>query len=144
MKPTLSPATRVGLFTTLLQHGEAQSSDIETRTVHLCPECDEPHDSRWDAVECCEQSIETATYYACPACDKAHPHRDEAAACCGCAGAVAPQRCPVCDREAGDYEDAADCCLWKDLGAPDRWRIAAAVEGGSSWADAIAAATGAR
>lgn len=48
--------------------------------------------------------------------------------------------CPVCEAEYDDHEGAADCCLWKDADLPARWRIAAAVRGGATWQEAIAAA----
>lgn len=77
------------------------------------------------------------TYYRCPDCAKEHDDEDDAVKCC----AIAPSAdtdCPVCDAAYGEsnypFRDAADCYLWKDITAPERWRIANAVEAGSTWA----------
>lgn len=143
-RPALSPLTRSRLFTTLLAQAEAEAdpkkraASVETRTVYLCPQCDDEHKTEDAAMYCCAPSIEEATRYVCPECDEDHETESAAMECCGCAGAPAPARCPVCNGEAQDYEDAADCCLWKDLDKLARRRIANAVEAGEHWSDAIA------
>ena len=64
---------------------------------------------------------------------------------------TAPDQCPICSRDHGDdwegddwlgaNEDdihkAAHCCLWKTHDHAARVRIAARVEAGSDWYDAI-------
>jgi hypothetical protein len=69
----------------------------------------------------------------CPDCFEVYEWEDEAVDCCADDVPKHPEEgdthCPVC---------AAECCLWKDIAAPARWQIAAAVESGASWIDAIA------
>jgi hypothetical protein len=72
--------------------------------------CFEDYDDDEDAAEDCCQSV-------------GHPEEAHA--------------CPVCNAAAIDPWAAADCCLWKDLPAPARWKIAAAVEAGSTWGDEL-------
>ena len=47
--------------------------------------------------------------------------------------------CPVCGEEADSIHQAADCCLWKNLDWPTRYRIARAIENGSTWAEELGA-----
>lgn len=86
-----------------------------------------------------ERHIETVTYYVCPVCDEKHDYRSEAAECCGEDDEHSEEAssCPVCGNRYGEPHVAADCCLWKDLDAPSRWRIADAVEAGATWAEAL-------
>lgn len=77
-----------------------------------CPDCREVYDWEDEALECCADDIPK------------HPEEGDT-------------RCPVCAAECADIYAAADCCLWKDLTAPARWRMAAAVEGGAIWINAI-------
>jgi hypothetical protein len=89
--------------------------------------------------------------YKCPACDALHEDEFDAEDCCPYDGDVTEnllhdqegdEKCPVCGEGCADAYLAADCCLWKDLPPAARWRIAAAVEGGAEWRDAIAKETG--
>jgi hypothetical protein len=77
----------------------------------------------------------------CPECGDSHDWEDEASECCApnalAEVAESPGHCPICRADNyGPYE-AADCCLWKDIDAPTRWRIAAAVHAGATWAEAL-------
>ena len=47
--------------------------------------------------------------------------------------------CPVCLRPASSNLEAAECCLWKhpQLDLSGRFRIAKAVDNGSTWLEAI-------
>ena len=82
--------------------------------------------------------------YQCDNCEEVHDFESDAEECCSDEGTLgaSSQCCPVCGEDGGDYRDAADCCLWKDLAAPARWRIADAVEAGSTWQEAIEQETG--
>lgn len=88
--------------------------------------------------------VEEVVYYVCTKCGEEHDERNDAENCCpeDEPGSILKETCPVCQREHHAVEAAADCCLWKDLDAPARWRIAALVEGGQSWTEAIEAVTG--
>lgn len=91
------------------------------------------------------QKVEEVTYYRCTKCEEEHDYRSDAEECCPDSeesGAVLKDTCPVCQREHYAVEAAADCCLWKDLDAPSRWRIAALVEAGKSWTESIEEVTG--
>jgi hypothetical protein len=85
--------------------------------------------------------IEMVVQYRCPECSELHDTEDDAASCCeddeGGEVAKSACECPVCGRKYAALEDAADCCLWHDIDAPTRWRIAALVEAGLPWSDAI-------
>jgi hypothetical protein len=88
----------------------------------MCVACSDEHDYRSDAEECC-------------------PDSDEGSA--DMPGAVLKYTCPVCRGSSfSEVEMAADCCLWKDIDAPGRWRIAALVDAGGSWTEAIEEITG--
>lgn len=74
----------------------------------------------------------------CPACSDTHEDEDDAEDCCadessGTAHEEGSSDCPVCGLGYPEPRVAADCCLWKDLDAPTRWRMADAVEAGSTW-----------
>jgi hypothetical protein len=88
--------------------------------------------------------VEEVVYYMCTKCEEEHDDRRDAEDCCPDVdpGAVLKDHCPVCQREHLDVESAADCCLWKDLDAPSRWRIAALVEAGKTWTESIEEVTG--
>ena len=88
--------------------------------------------------------IDTIIKFICPDCDEGHDYRDDAVNCCSknrLSGSVKQLlfTCPVCQQKCADIHDAANCCLWKDLAPMARFNIAAAVERGATWADAIAA-----
>ena len=130
MTAQLSPATKRGMFSTLLRVEKAEAEreepdmrEIEAVTRYLCPECDTAWCEEDEARECCKPLSDGAITGNRP------PAR------------VSPNMCPVCGESFGDYghEQAADCCLWHDFDAPTRWRIAAKVQAGATWPDAIAA-----
>jgi len=117
MAAALSPATRRGMFNTLLaqerEEAARKNPHIETVTRYICPRelCGMEHEDKQDAIDCCGADPEDAA-------------------------------CPVCNAKHLDERTAADCCLWHDFDAPTRWAIADKVERGATWAEAIAAATG--
>jgi hypothetical protein len=92
--------------------------------------------------------VDVVTRYVCTLCDEEYDTREEAEVCCededdeDTPGVVLKTNCPVCNRTHGDEHSAAECCLWKDTDPPQRWRIAAMVEGGKSWTEAIEEVTG--
>ena len=87
--------------------------------------------------------IDTVLKYVCPDCDEEHDYRKEAVACCAVKRAArrgdGDAACPVCGAGCKDHYDAANCCLWKDLTPTSRFNVSHAVERGAEWADAIAA-----
>lgn len=81
----------------------------------------------------------------CPECQEVHDYEDDAEQCCAASIAAEAQggpTCPVCSETYTTHRDAADCCLWKDLDAPTRWRLADAVEAGSTWLEQLKVAPG--
>lgn len=80
-------------------------------------------------------SATAVMYYECDECGEHYDSEKEAQDCCA---EPTPECCPVCLSEAASPRDAADCCLWKDLDAATRWRMADAVENGSTWAEQLA------
>ena len=83
----------------------------------------------------------------CPECLDVHDDEDDAAECCKPTPAEADassRKCPVCGTAHDSHEAAADCCLWKDFDAPTRWRMAAAVEAGSTWSEQLGLDAGGR
>jgi hypothetical protein len=93
---------------------EKRWRDVEVVIRYLCPVCDEEHESRDDAVECCDDELSDDELEAAEFSDLPF--------------------CPVCGEEYENHRAAADCCLWKDLDLPARWKIADAVERGGTWA----------
>ena len=85
------------------------------------------------------RKAESVLMWRCAECFDMHDDEDSANECCETADASIPppMACPVCQAKYGSFQDASDCCLWKDIPALDRWRIAAAVEAGSNWADEL-------
>jgi len=76
--------------------------------------------------------------WSCSECCCVYDDEDEAAECCGDEDEEYACACPVCG--TGKYEDArdaSDCCLWKDIDAPTRWKMADAVDAGSTWAEQL-------
>ena len=88
------------------------------------------------------QSAIRVSMWECPICGDRFDDDDEAEECCQGASEeaqaeAAKLQCPVCMSGFEDHYQAADCCLWKDIPAPERWKIAAAVEAGKTWAEAL-------
>ena len=78
--------------------------------------------------------------YGCPKCDELYEFRSAAEECCEepCSGNDLDKwNCPICGVTCESPRDASDCCLWRDYPAQDRWRMADAVEGGSTWAEQL-------
>lgn len=130
MGARLSPATRRGLFNTLIEQ--------EQRAAR------EKHPGKKKG----SGEIVRVVRYECVACGEEYCDDDEARDCCPVEDDVRdasemPVHCPVCDSLIGEgaYREASDCCLWHDFDAPARWAIADKVEAGSTWQDAIADAT---
>lgn len=82
------------------------------------------------------------TRYLCSVCNADYENEVDAKECFGAEEEAGDKRCPVCASKCDDTRDAADCCLWKDIDAPTRWRMADAVDDGSTWAEQLAAYTG--
>lgn len=99
------------------------------------PSTEYPPDQRPRAIE--------ITVYLCRICRNRYDDEDEAIDCCsdmhevGAVVSGSATCCPVCESKYLTHEGAADCCLWKDPPAPDRWRVASAVNAGSTWAEAL-------
>lgn len=85
-------------------------------SAYECPDCGDLHRYEMDAEECCEASMREPL--------TAH-------------GPEMNCKCPVCATPAFDNFDASDCCLWKDLDQPTRWKMAEAVDAGSTWAEQL-------
>lgn len=85
---------------------------------------------------------ERVVMWRCGTCDELHEDEDDADACCAKVSGDGlidddPAACPVCSKGAYSLRDAADCCLWRDIDAPTRYRMADAVEAGSTWAEQL-------
>lgn len=109
----LSPANKLGIFSTLLNAGSKKNDGpgyVEV-TMYACTSCDEVHEFVSSAERCCSN---------------VKVHDEEGASFC-----------PACGKNYSDPYEATDCCLWKDLDAPTRWRMAARVEAGESWTDVL-------
>lgn len=117
----LSPLNRAGLHLTQLIESDT-GRPIEEKhqgpcvvTAWECGECGDLHRYQEDAFDCCA-----------PAPLKGLHDQDVVVLC------------PICRSGHSEHRLAVDCCLWKDLDAPTRWRIADAVEAGSTtWAEAL-------
>ena len=123
MSATLSTNARAGLRANGMLTGLLSATTKETEprqaaevTSYRCPDCGDLHEDKAGALECCAPAASTAV------------HDQDV-----------DEPCPVCATNHHDHRNAADCCLWRDLDAPTRWRIADAVEAGSTWVDAMAA-----
>ena len=83
------------------------------------------------------KSAREVIHWACPVCGETFDEDEEkeAEACCqGKAADNEEAACPVCKQNYINHREAANCCLWKDIDAVTRYRMADAVECGSSWA----------
>jgi len=125
----LSPLTRSNMLLTALIAGQESPVRPTTRRnkaveveAYKCSVCDALHECEFEAEDCCP--------YDGDANDNLLLDDQEGDA-----------KCPVCGTGYADTYLAANCCLWKDLPPAARWRIAAAVDGGALWSDAIARET---
>ena len=107
---------------------------------------DEKEARRRQLAERRSKFVETVTVYRCTECDTEHDDKDEAAMCCAPPifgshsadpSAGRETKCPVCGEGYSDHYGAAHCCLWRDLAHPQREAIAARVEAGATWVDAL-------
>lgn len=110
----LSPLNLSGLVarSRIVPQEEQRPSRPHRVTLWECPVCDERHEEREEAVECCAVKAEASSNDAQPCC-------------------------PVCGIEYGDYRDAADCCLWRDLTFDARCQVADTVAHGATWIEAL-------
>lgn len=111
-------------------------SESRIRPVYVCPACNEQHDCRSDAADCCADDI--GPDYPCPVCGDLHISEADARECCG-AVANLHGHCPVCDTAHNTTHEAADCCLWKDTTPHQRFLIASRLEADPriTWQEAI-------
>ena len=77
--------------------------------------------------------------YECSACGTEYDDEDEAEECCDSQDVEDYHGCPVCAGRSESTRDASDCCLWKDIDAATRWRMADAVDAGSTWVEQLQA-----
>lgn len=93
----------------------------------------------FDEPECFYDRRADEDFYLCQTCDTEYSTAAMASECCEVERMEAkldggyPHECPVCGEEHNSTLQAANCCLWKDLDSATRYRIARAVEAGSSW-----------
>lgn len=107
----LSPLNFVGLLSTIGMGIQAPDPEDRPRAIECwrCPECHDVYDDEFEAEECCQGEAD----------DDDRP------------------ACPCCARTCADHREASDCCLWKDLDTITRWRMADAVQAGSTWAEQL-------
>ena len=92
------------------------------------------------AVKNERKSAREIVTWACPICRNAFDEDEEKKAEECCQGKACDEEnnsCPVCDKSYINHREAADCCLWKDIDAPTRYKMADAVEAGSSWSQEL-------
>lgn len=116
---------------------------------YVCPSCEEVHKDEYDAENCCPRDI--AMLYVDDSTGKDYCTPEDLAAACKAGVAGAPDiatvpscTCPVCGEKSTSPHEAVECCLWKDLDAPTRWTVAAALEAGSTWTEELAKLEGAK
>ncbi len=119
----LSPQTRCGLFHFLVDaphlmpgHADGRRNEPVEIQMWRCPVCNELYDDECDAADCCQFDGEDGEQPPPTGCETG---------------------CPVCGDEHIDHYNAAHCCLWKDLDHATREHIAAKVEGGTPWIEAL-------
>lgn len=110
---------------------------------YVCPSCEKAHKEEYEAEECCPRDI--GTIYVDEGTGKEYCSPEELAADSKTGRAGAPSiptvpacTCPVCGHESSSPHESVECCLWKDLDAPTRWKVAAALEAGSTWTEELA------
>lgn len=108
-----------------------------------CPSCNEVYKDEYDAEQCCPPEVDT--FYVDESTGTEYSTAEALAAACktGRAGAtdiatVPASTCPVCGEKSSSPHESVECCLWKDLDAPTRWKVAAALEAGSTWTEELA------
>lgn len=142
----LSPYNRAGVLEHAAKRARGEDGDdtcaIECE-VWGCTGCGAIFETKEGAQACdlCPQGTQPGEpleeiRWECPDCSERHEDEDAVVDCCK-AERDHIISCPVCGALADGYLDAADCCLWKDLDMATRYRIADAVEAGSTWADAL-------
>lgn len=85
------------------------------------------------------QRLRAKLVWLCPHCEDIHTTETSAEECCLPLAQI--HECPICESEAGSVHEEASCCLWKDFDMATRHRIADSVEAGSTWREAIEAAS---
>lgn len=86
---------------------------------------------------------EMVMMYRCTDCGDLHEYRDDAEQCCASDAVIGLHDeedvalCPVCGSDKKDNREAADCCLWRDFDAATRYRMADAVDAGSTWPEQL-------
>jgi hypothetical protein len=137
---SLSPNTLYGLRATgygsIADFSDAGPAWAAEYKRYVCPACDSSHKQESDAEACCPRDTEVV--YESEDGQRYDSASELAEAVAGSdADSACSSGCPVCAEPYTSHALAADCCLWKDIDAPTRWRIAAAVEQGTPWLDAI-------
>ncbi len=131
---------------------EPGSTERKAKRIYFCSSCNDAHDSKEDALMCCDPDVEEG--WACAHCDTEHYSKDSAELCCtedaefGGADLRIPQ-CIVCMQAVNGREDAADkwieaaqCCIpvkhpyMTSLDCEQMGRLLAA---GHGWSEAFAA-----
>ena len=114
---------------------------------YVCPDCDKVYKDEYDAGQCCPRDI--GMIYVDESTGKEYCSPEDLAAACKAGGAggtdiatVPACTCPVCGEASSSPHESVECCLWKDLDAPTRWKVAAALEAGSTWTEQLAALEG--
>lgn len=133
---SLSPLTR----SRLLAHAAVGFTSYEMADTewarkykrYACSFCGGVYHQERDAEYCCPRTVDVV--FVSPSGEEFNSAEELASSMEGEESAPA---CPVCSNPYTDAWQAVDCCLWKDIEAPTRWRIAASVEQGTSWLDAI-------
>lgn len=114
----------------------ASADDMDQYKRFECSLCNATYEREYDAEECCKPEV--FVVYENPNDGKTYDTVNELAqAMGGTSGSLF--HCPACGENHGDTYEAASCCMWLDFSPAARWRIAHAVIGGKSWADATAA-----
>lgn len=114
----LSPLNFRGLMATLCIVGEPLQEAPSTKRT------------RQRAIEC----------WRCSECLDVYERESDAEVCCAynhVKSASTDPACPVCAEKYVNHREAANCCLWKDIDAPTRYRMADAVEAGSTWGNQL-------
>jgi hypothetical protein len=112
MTITLSPGTLLNIKQLILEREKPPPPHPMPLPRWMCPICEEVYIRLFEAQRCCCSNETKQSEYS---------HK----------------KCPVCDTEYRDPYQASDCCLWKDIEQSARHEIAARVENGQTWAEAL-------